>query len=246
MLADLSCQSFGTRLADGNECRSEEIVVSKSETGETGKRSRGRPPLTIDRDAVAEVVAELFVEGGYDAVTIVGTADKMGVSRATLYRTVPNKEDLLGILFERCTGALTERTKAAIAGSDDPGEQLTAMIGLQAEAAVTMRSYMTVFFGGAGLPPDVYSRWHPWSRRFEKLWVDVVRDNMKCGSLPTGNPTVTARLILGMIIWVSRWYRPREKISPDEIASTAIHLVRLGHDPELARAEGPGKRPARQ
>jgi len=222
--------------------------VSESENGQAGKRARGRPRLTIDRDAVADAVAELFAEGGYDAVTIVDTADKMGVSRATLYRTVPTKEDLLGILFERCTGELTERTKAAIAGSDDPGERLTAMIGLQAEAAVTMRSYLTVFFGGAGLPPDVYSRWHTWSRRFEKMWVDVVSDNMDRGLLEKGNPTVTARLILGMIIWVSRWYRPREKISPEEIANTAIQLVRHGHAPprpreSTARKKGVSKRP---
>lgn len=88
--------------------------------GEQSKRPRGRPRLAIDRDAVADAVAALFAEGGYEAVTIVDTADKLGVSRATLYRAVPTEEDLLGILFERCTGELTERTKAAIAGSSDP------------------------------------------------------------------------------------------------------------------------------
>ena len=55
----------------------------------------GRPRLTIDRDAVADAVAELFAEGGYEAVSIVDTAEKLSLSRATLYRTVPTKEDLL-------------------------------------------------------------------------------------------------------------------------------------------------------
>jgi AcrR family transcriptional regulator len=209
--------------------------VSESVNDDVQRRPRGRPRLTIDRDAVADAVAALFAEGGYDAVSIVDTADKLGVSRATLYRTVPTKEDLLGILFERCTSELTERSRAAIAGADDPAEQLTEMIRLQAEAAVSMRSYMAVFFGGAGLPPDVYARWHTWSRQFEKLWVGVVSANMDRGYLDEGNPVVTARLILGMIIWVSRWYRPREKISSDEIAATAIHLVRLGYKPPTGK-----------
>jgi AcrR family transcriptional regulator len=215
--------------------------VSEAVDGEVSKRPRGRPRLTIDRDAVADAVAALFAEGGYEAVSIVDTADKLGVSRATLYRAVPTKEDLLGILFERCTGELTERTKGAIAGSDDPAERLTAMIRLQADAAVSMRSYMAVFFGGAGLPPEVYARWHSWSRQFEKMWVGVVSDNMERGYLDEGNPTVTARLILGMIIWVSRWYRPREKITPEEIADTAIHLVRLGYAPPRTRKPTPRK-----
>jgi hypothetical protein len=69
----------------------------------------------------------------------------------------------------------------------------------------------------------------------------VVSDNMERGYLDEGNPTVTARLILGMIIWVSRWYRPREKITPEEIADTAIHLVRLGYAPPRTRKPTPRK-----
>lgn len=191
------------------------------------RRPRGRPRLTIDQDAIADAVAELFAEGGYEAVSIVDTADKLGVSRATLYRTIPTKEDLLGILFERCTSELTDRTKAAIAESDDPAEQLKAMIRLHADAAVSMRSYLTVFMGGAGLPPDVHARWHAWSRKFERLWLGVVRENMSRGYLDEGNPVVVTRLILGMIIWVSRWYKPRATLTASEIAETAIHLVRL-------------------
>jgi AcrR family transcriptional regulator len=193
------------------------------------RRPRGRPRLTIDRDAVADAVAELFAEGGYEAVSIVDTAEKLSVSRATLYRTVPTKEDLLGILFERSTRELTEQAKAAMREFDDPAEQLTQMIRLQADAAVQMRSYMPVFFGGGDLPPDVFARWHSWSRQYEKIWVKVVEANMRGGYLDEGDPRVTARLILGMIIWVSRWYQPSEKVTPAEIADAAIHLVRLGN-----------------
>jgi hypothetical protein len=35
------------------------------------------------------------------------------------------------------------------------------------------------------------------------------------------------RIIFGMIIWVSRWYKPRVTLTASEIAETAIHLVRL-------------------
>jgi AcrR family transcriptional regulator len=184
--------------------------------------------LTIDREAVADAVADLLHEGGYEAVGIPEVAEKLSVSRATLYRTVPTKVDLMGILFERSTRDLTKQAREAIAATPDSVEQLIGLIRLQAGAAVRMRRYMGVFFGGGDLPPEVFARWHTWNRRYENMWVKVIAGCMRDGYLQEGDPVVTTRLILGMLIWVSQWYRPIEKVTPEEIANAAIHLVRLG------------------
>jgi AcrR family transcriptional regulator len=205
--------------------------VAAKETASVNARPRGRPRLAIDNDAVADAVAELLHDGGYEAVGIPEVAEKLSISRATLYRTVPTKADLLGILFERSTRDLSAQARAAIAATSDSAEQLTRLIRLQADGAVEMRRYMAVFFGGGDLPPEVFARWHTWSRRYENMWVKVVTACMRDGYLDEGDPVVAARLILGMLIWVSRWYRPSEKVTPDEIADAAIHLLRLGNVP---------------
>ena len=60
---------------------------------------------------------------------------------------------------------------------------------------------------------------------------------MEAGYIEKADPIITTRLILGMILWVSRWYRPNEKITSDQIADEAIRLLRLGYvAPETARA----------
>lgn len=189
-------------------------------------RPRGRPRLDIDPDAVADAVAELFAEGGLEAVSILDTAEKLSVSRATLYRTVPTKEHLIGILFERSTGELTRNARASVKEIDDPAEKLLSLVRLQVDAAIRMRRYMPVFFGGGDLPPEVFERWHKWSREYEKIWVSVVKENMETGVLADAEPVITARLLLGSCIWVSRWYRPKDKFSPEEITEVAVNLVR--------------------
>lgn len=217
--------------------------MSKSENAKPNSRPRGRPRLTIDRDAVADAVAELFLEGGYEAVSIVDAAEKLSVSRATLYRTVPTKQDLLGILFQRSTREITQQIESAIRDIADPAEQLKEMVRLQSEAAVQMRSYLPVFFDGGELPGDVVQRWQKWSRQFEKLWVSVVAANMEAGNIEKADEVITTRLILGMILWVSRWYRPREKITSEEIADTAIRLLRIGYVPPANDQRKPGASP---
>ena len=165
--------------------------MSKNDNGATNGRPRGRPRLTIDRDAVADAVAELFYEGGYEAVSVVDTAEKLSVSRATLYRTVATKQDLVGVLFERNTREIEEQVRAAIADIADPAECLTELVRLQADAAVQMRYSMPVFFGGGDLPKDVLQRWHSWSRRFEKMWLSVVEANMEAGYIEKADPIIT-------------------------------------------------------
>ncbi len=92
-------------------------------------RKRGRPPRTIETDAVVEAVERLFADGGIDAVTIERTAAELGVSRATLYRTVPTKAHLLGIHFERMRQELDRGAREAVAAPDTSArERLVALM----------------------------------------------------------------------------------------------------------------------
>jgi AcrR family transcriptional regulator len=192
-------------------------------------RKRGRPRREIDLNAVADAAAQLFAEGGFDAVSIEATAERLGVPRATLYRTVPTKNGLLSIVFERVTDDLGKSARELVASTTDPEEALIGLIRLHIDGAIRTRHYLTVFYGGAGISPDAYSRWQKWSRSYEALWIKVVTAAMDAGVLAKDDPKLTTRLLLGMVIWVSRWYRPGEKYTADDIAEAASRLIAHQH-----------------
>lgn len=204
--------------------------MSPSESDDSSKvsRPRGRPRLDIDLDTVADAVATLFAEGGMDAVSIHEVAEKLSVSRATLYRTVHTKEDLLSVLFERSTKELLESAVAVTAELDEPREQLDALIRLQIGAAIRMRGYMPVFFEGGGLSEEAYERWRVFTRDFENVWITVVAATMEAGDIQAKDATIAARLMLGSCIWVSRWYRPEGLFDEEAITETAVSLLRQG------------------
>lgn len=189
-------------------------------------RKRGRPPKPIDRDALISAVERLFAEGGIEAVSIERTAQELNVSRATLYRTVPSKEELLGILFEGMTQDLDrEARRAAERDGRSARERLEALVRVQVDAAVQMRDYLFVFWGGSWLPGDVYENWRRWRHEYERIWRETVGEAIEAGDLAAEDPVVATRLILGMTIWVSRWYRPDEGLGSDQIADHAIRLL---------------------
>jgi AcrR family transcriptional regulator len=188
-------------------------------------RGRGRPRLDIDLDAVSDTAARIFSQHGYDAVSIESVAAELGVSRATLYRTVPTKDALLSILFERSTADLLATASEMADAGHSPGEALRGLIRVHVAAAVRMGPYMTVFTNPAGMGAEALARWRRWTHDYEKLWASTVERAMAAGVLPEGDVTTTTRLLLGMLIWVSRWHGATRGVDGDAIAETAIALV---------------------
>jgi len=198
------------------------------EAGEPVPRKRGRPPRTIEPDAVVDAVERLFAAGGIDAVTIERTAAELGVSRATLYRSVPSKADLLGLHFVRRNEELYRAARQATAARGaTPRERLIGLIRVQIEAAVKMRDYFFVYFDGSQLPEAVYRDWRRWADDYEKLWIKTVGNAIKAGDLSPGDTLLTTRLILGMTIWVANWFRSREGATVAEVEERALELLAL-------------------
>ena len=89
------------------------MAVDKTAEATTPKK-RGRPRVEIDTAEVADAVAALFAQGGLDAVSVPNVAERLSVSRPTLYRSIPSKEDLIGLLFETRTEEIITATRLRV------------------------------------------------------------------------------------------------------------------------------------
>jgi AcrR family transcriptional regulator len=187
-------------------------------------RERGRPRLKIDMEAVTAAASEIFAESGYEAVSIESVSARLNVSRATLYRTVPTKDALLGVVFEKNLTELYREAELATNVHQEPKCALRNLIRVHVAAAVRMGPFMTVFSSPTSAGGDS-SQWREWSHSYETIWLTAVTRAMDAGALPVADVRVTTRLILGMLIWVSRWYRPGPGATGDDIADIAIGLV---------------------
>jgi AcrR family transcriptional regulator len=179
----------------------------------------------IEQPQLLEAVARLLRDEGIEGVSVERVAAELDVSRATLYRTVSSREEMLGMLFREMTTELTAMAERVTADSEHTArERLDALIRLQVDAAVRMRDYLFVFFGPEWLPQEDYEDWRQFSREFQQLWVDAISAAVEEGSLTVTEPKVAARLLVGMLTWICLWYRPGE-LDADQIAAEAIRLI---------------------
>jgi AcrR family transcriptional regulator len=77
--------------------------------GETVTVTRRFSQAQAEKRAEARrVAAELAAEGGYDAVTMTAVADRIGVSRATIYRYFASRDHLLAEIMAEWTLRINE------------------------------------------------------------------------------------------------------------------------------------------
>jgi AcrR family transcriptional regulator len=70
--------------------------VNSPATDERGAaRPRGRPRSAEAHRAILDAALDLFVEQGFEAMSMEGIADRAGVGKTTIYRRWPSKEDLI-------------------------------------------------------------------------------------------------------------------------------------------------------
>lgn len=88
----------------------------------TGRKRRGEGHTR--REEILQAAKELFLEHGYDSVTIRKIADRVGVSAPALYLYFPDKEQMMLALCDQTFGLLLEGLGDIEKNVSDPRERI--------------------------------------------------------------------------------------------------------------------------
>lgn len=197
-------------------------------------RSQKRNPRLSAPDRLEQiyrVAARLICKKGYDATSISDIAEAVGITKGGIYHHIPAKTDLLFAIMnygmDRLERAVIEPARTV----SDSEERLRSIVTNHA-LLITQGSTpdgnnpVTILVDEeAGLTPkhrrDINKR--------KRAYLDLIRDTLKQleaeGKLKNVDVTVAAFSLLGMILWLSRWYRPGGKLSREEVASDLTKMA---------------------
>jgi TetR/AcrR family transcriptional regulator, cholesterol catabolism regulator len=194
-------------------------TTSKARVGSPSNGSSTKNGSTT-ADRVWTVAAELFYENGYDATTTRELADRLGITRASLYYHVTKKEDLLHGVCVEALHRVTESVQHAVEAETNPRAQIRALILTHLTSMLTdIEMHATMLLNLQRLTGDQLSDVIGLRNTYESLVASVVRGAQAAGTLRSdiSNQNLTLAL-LNMVNWTVTWYRPGGRVKPRDLA----------------------------
>ncbi|MBI3303461.1 MAG: TetR/AcrR family transcriptional regulator [Deltaproteobacteria bacterium] len=205
------------------------------------KATNKDPKQVLREESILQAAAACFGEQGYRATTLETVAERLGISRVTLYRYCPSKEELLIRVFERSIAIFQLGLRQICAQDVPPEEKVRQIIRHQVRLMADHRNFLSVFFSEEShLPPEMARRARTERRAYDELIEGVIREGIAAGRLAPLPPKLLSFALLGMCNWLYQWYQPDGPLSADEVARIFIQLVEHGylhHDPQQETLE---------
>lgn len=170
------------------------------------------------RDAILTAAATAFVEHGYGATSVDDIAERLGVSKPTLYYHVGGKQELLGASFTLALDAYSDAVEDEAVSGVTGRERLHQVVQKYVEITTTVHGRCLHRVPDVELTPEVRDRLRAVKRKVDARIRDLLREGVRDGSLRSADIRMSTFAISGAMNSIAQWYSPSGKLSPEEIA----------------------------
>ena len=178
------------------------------------------------RGKLLSAAARLFRKHGFDRTTVRDIARETGIQSGSLFHHFASKEDILFAVMMEVIRFNTERLRQAVAGIEDPVEQLRRLIRAELQSIVgdTSEAMTVLVYEWRCLSPEKQQLALAERDIYERFWLDSLKAAKQAGAMQA-DPLVMRRLINGMTSWASNWYDPKGSLDLDGLADTILERV---------------------
>ena len=191
-----------------------------------GASTRSPAGLNGRRAEICRTAAQIFRDRGFDATSVSDIARALGLTKAGLYHYFESKEALLFEIMRFGLDRVREEVVIPARAIRDPEQRLRQLV--VRHARITTRGQGAV----AHLGDEIRALPAPARRQIEqrhRIYFDLVRDTLsqlkRAGRLRDVDVTVAAFSVIGMILWLPRWFRQDGRLSQDEVAEHIADLA---------------------
>jgi AcrR family transcriptional regulator len=195
------------------------------------------------RADLVEEAARVFARNGYDQTSVPELGEALGQATGSLYHYFGGKEQLLIAICDQLMDPLLADAEALLEEDRPAAEQLRALVRRWVTHVVEHRDHLLTF----QQERHVIERGPQWRgvrearKRFERLLEGVLDRACAEGRAAPPDPRLLLSALLGMVNHTAQWYRPRGRLTPEQIADGYVELI-LRDAPIPLRGSSPAHR----
>ena len=178
---------------------------------------------------VYRAAARIILRKGYDATSINDIANELGMTKAGLYHYINGKKELL---FDIMNFGLDELEKEVITPAQsipDPIARLRFIIASHARLVTRGQGAITLLVDEITALTPVQNRKITRRKRAHFDRLRAVLNALKSeGMLHDVDTTVATFSLLGMINWLSRWFKQDGALTEEQIAEEIVKIALNG------------------
>jgi AcrR family transcriptional regulator len=186
------------------------------------------PSSNHRKTKILRQAARIFFENGYSATSMNQIADRCQITKPGLYYHFKSKQELLFSVMSLALEVLEKSTLAATLTAHNNEDRLRRIINTHARM-VTEESdgaftILVTQETGALTPEDRRIIDHRMRAHLE-LVRGTLEELRNEGKLRQVDTAAAAFSILGMVVWIARWYRPTGTLDAAEVADQVTDLA---------------------
>jgi len=182
---------------------------------------------------------QLLAERSYEGMNLRLLASKLRLQAGSLYNYIESKQQLLFWLMKDSTEKLLREFDATIAGIEDPAQQMLRFVAFHVGYHIANRKEASVLLTEMrSLTPQNNRA----IRQLQRLYTDkvqqIVERGVAAGEFRVADSRIATFVLLQMLTAVARWYRPRGRLTVDQLIGvyTDLALGMLGASRPIAAA----------
>ena len=173
--------------------------------------------------------AQIFFSKGYNATSLNDIADSLNITKAGLYYYFESKQKLLYNIINLGLDSVKNEVLDPARNIADPEERLRFII-LNHSRLSAGGNHAVIIISHEDNELSFQQREETLKRRRE--YFDFIRDTLaelkKQGKIEEIDLTTATFTILGMIIWLSRWFSPSGKMSVEKVCEDVCEMAVRG------------------
>ncbi len=185
-----------------------------------------------NNERLAEVyrtAAQIILRKGYDATSINDIANALGMTKAGLYHYINGKKELLFDIMNFGLDELDEEVVTPASSIADPSARLRFIIASHAQLVTRGQGAITILVDEITALTPAQNRMITRRKReyFNRLR-DLLNQLKSEGKLHDVDITAATFSLLGMISWLSRWFRQDGALTEEQVAEQIVKIALNG------------------